>query len=412
MYRTKLNNIGMIDRKESVYHFELSKRFINYYPSEFLDYLKCSVDVNKNNDWLKKLTRKQYNYVHPLRHILFIRFLFGSVKEFYSFYKETKIKTNEPFGTGPWPCLNPVANHFKDNVIKGYKLSKNSKAERPIGVFECSCGYTYSKVASSNDSSNEKKVTIRFGQMWESKLKEYLLVNKYSINKISKILRCQATTILRCAVKLGLDKNVNLDVREIKNKIREKEKIRCKLEKNYKKDVISYIKENPQTYRSEVKYNLYKQFSWLRAHCKEWLNDNVPVKEVTERNKYLKKERVNWMERDKEVALKVQKIINEIKSKPKYRRITVGLISTKLNRFPFDKQLNKLPITKDVIEKNVESLEQSQKRRIIYIVDELFLTSEEVTRNKVIHKANLANRLTKELDQYICDLICTVRSDI
>ena len=206
IYRLKLNDIGMVDRQGSVFSFELSKQFINYYPAEFLTYLKCNIDANKNSNWLRKLTRKQYCYVHPLRHILFIRFLFGSVKEFYALYKEAQIveKANSPFGLGPWPCLNPAADHYKEDTILNYKLSKNGKPRRLIGIFECSCGYSYSKVESKSDEDRYKKrVTIQFGEVWEEKFKEYLIFNKYSINKISTLLKCNSSTLLRCAVKLG-----------------------------------------------------------------------------------------------------------------------------------------------------------------------------------------------------------------
>lgn len=345
MYRIKLNDIGMIDRQESVFHVELSKRFIDYYPSEFLKYLKCSVDVNKNNDWIKKITRNQYVYVHPLRHILFIRFLFGSVKEFYSFYNETKIETNEPFGVGPWPCLNPVSDHYKENTILNYRLSRNSKPEKPIGIFECSCGYSYSKIPGGSDLDRYKKrVTLKFGEVWEIKFKEYLLVNKYSINKISKLMKCQSSTLLMCAVKLGLEKHIDIDVKEISKSASEKKKQKSDLELIYKNNVLQYLENNPKTYKTEVKKNLRKQFSWLRSHCKDWLNQNIPLKDIDERYKYLAKERVNWEERDNKLEKKVTEVIGNIKAAPNYPKITISLISYEINKYPFDKQLDRLPL--------------------------------------------------------------------
>lgn len=405
LYRNKLNDIGMIDRQGSVFHSELSKRVTDYYLSEFLNYLGCSIKVNKNHDWLKKITRNQYDYIHPLRHILFIRFLFGSVMEFYAFYN-TKIEINEPFGTGPWPCLNPVANHYKENTIPNYKLSKNSKPGKLIGIFECSCGYSYSRAESNNDLDRYKKgVTLKWGEVWETKFKEYLIINKFSINKISALLKCQSSTLLRCAVKLGLEQHVELDTKELSKNERKKSIINSNLELAYKNEILQYIKKHPQTYMSEVKQTLRKQFAWLRYHCKDWLTENISLKEINERYIYLAKERVDWEERDKMLVNKVKKVIERIKAMPNYPKITVGLISNEMDKYDFNKQMAKLPLTKAVIMANVESTEESQKRRIIYIVEGLHSSCQKITRSIVIQKANLSKNLTIELDNYINKII-------
>jgi hypothetical protein len=49
------------------------------YPEPFLDRFDCQ--LNKNRDWLTTIYLKKQAVFHPLQHLLFIRFLFGSMTE-------------------------------------------------------------------------------------------------------------------------------------------------------------------------------------------------------------------------------------------------------------------------------------------------------------------------------------------
>ena len=94
--------------------------FTRHYTREFLEMMDSSIDVEKHN-WVKVLVCKNFKLglVHPLRYLLFFRFLGYSAESFFSSneHKYTPV-TKQLFGTGPWPCLNKASNHYKSNTIK------------------------------------------------------------------------------------------------------------------------------------------------------------------------------------------------------------------------------------------------------------------------------------------------------
>lgn len=205
--------------------------------------------------------------------------------------------------------------------------------------------------------------------------------------------------------KIRLEEHLEENTKEIRKNFGKKAERNTNLEQTYKTEIHQYLKENPQTYRAEVKRNLRKQFKWLYHHCRDWINQNIPLMDISERYKYLAKDRVNWEERDKMLENKVKKVICKIKAKPNYPKITVGLISNELERYNFHKQMDKLPLTKAIIMENIENTEQSQKRRITNTVNRLISENYNITKNLVIWKTNLDKPLSNELDKYIDDLI-------
>ncbi len=89
----------------------LKSLMTSYYPPEFLEILNS--DLN-NSSWLPKFTsNKIVNNLHPIRHLLLMRLLSGSARDFYE--NEYLYK---PFGTGPWICMNPLADHYLKKVVK------------------------------------------------------------------------------------------------------------------------------------------------------------------------------------------------------------------------------------------------------------------------------------------------------
>ena len=82
-------------------------------------------------DWLEAIARKHRKAFAPLRHIL-IRLLIESLP---------LADVTSPFGTGPWPCRNPLAKHRGQPVITDCKL--HLEGGKTIGVFRCSCGYAF-----------------------------------------------------------------------------------------------------------------------------------------------------------------------------------------------------------------------------------------------------------------------------
>jgi hypothetical protein len=72
----------------------------------------------------------------PTVHFLSMYFLDVEPK----YFMETCIAIT-PFGTGPWPCLNPSCENFNKPVIQTFRLKNNGV--NGYGVFTCECGFSY-----------------------------------------------------------------------------------------------------------------------------------------------------------------------------------------------------------------------------------------------------------------------------
>src|SRR5712691_12792522 len=103
--------------------------------------LHCELDERTEESWLERLAHKPDNAQHPLHHLLLIHCLEQTAEAFFHLPTEDK-----PFGTGPWPCLNPACNHFRQFQIKECHIIYSQHiGGKPMGTFACSCGYTYSR---------------------------------------------------------------------------------------------------------------------------------------------------------------------------------------------------------------------------------------------------------------------------
>lgn len=76
-----------------------------------------------------------------------MRCLCGSVKNFFE-----DEYMYEPFGKGPWVCMNPLANHYLKKCVEKVEIGIFGMHPKIQGGFECTCGYIYI------DSRNGNKI--------------------------------------------------------------------------------------------------------------------------------------------------------------------------------------------------------------------------------------------------------------
>ncbi len=168
LYEKRFMTIG-----NKVHQNELYYEFTRFYGEKLLSLLECDIDFHNDYNWLKVITRKSNRTSHPLRHLLLINFLAGDIDLFFS---KINIKYN-PFGQGPWPCLNKAADHYRQDVISGdITITKDSKAPVPVGTFKCSCGYIYARKGPDKAPEDRYKIgkTKAFGHVWTEKLSNLL----------------------------------------------------------------------------------------------------------------------------------------------------------------------------------------------------------------------------------------------
>lgn len=166
-YRALLRERNLITTSNRIRQNELYKAFQLKLPNEFLVKYESAIDVDDEYNWLKVITRNLKRHAHPFRHLLMLYFLEQDVDSFLQVETDTG-----PFSSGPWPCLNKAANHYKEFVIPEVIVTRDFKSKSPIGTFECSCGFIYAR--KGPDRLYEDKYRIgcikAFGDVWKAKL--------------------------------------------------------------------------------------------------------------------------------------------------------------------------------------------------------------------------------------------------
>jgi hypothetical protein len=173
-----------------------------HYGRDVLTLLQCTLKDLARKSWPYRLLFDSNYFSHPLHHLLLIHFLGYSVKEMFN-----QSLDYQPFGKGPWPCLNPTSKHYKRHIIhECVVMPIRTNPSAVVATFACECGYVYTR--SGPDSSCEdcyRYTTVKsYGPIWEAKLRELWLNTRCSLPMIGRELGVGKDTVERHARRLGL----------------------------------------------------------------------------------------------------------------------------------------------------------------------------------------------------------------
>jgi hypothetical protein len=328
-----------------VFTNKLIKAFNNYYPSKVLTDLNCDLNDHVEKNWLVRLVQTPGNATqHPLYHLLLMRFLSQSPTEF--FREKEKV---EPFGKGPWPCLNPASDHFYSKVIDNCRIHL-SRQNHPIGVFSCKkCGFIYSQSGKDGDTRNiaYRRRIIQFGEVWEESLIRYWRNRKNTFTAISNRLGIKEKSLLKQIKRLGLDKCRRPPLK-IKTSIQQPN-INILKVNLYRKKWMKCIFHAHTKSITELQNKGMKIYRWLIRHDKAWLMTHPR----RQRKYFIQKGIVDWHKRDLQLSKRIRETVACIKNSSMVnKRLTpteifdqMGVSRSKLASM----RLGKLPITKRVL---------------------------------------------------------------
>lgn len=304
----------LVNRRLATWNGRLRGREIigsikNHYAGEVLDRLQCSVESEDRTAWILRLlhgTRMQS--AHPIHHLLAVHWLGLDIKAFLNL--SPKI---EPFGSGPWPCLNPAKPH-KDNLLI-HDVEWHLRGERPVGVFECqACGFVYSRTGPERaecERANIGKV-LTYGEVWDEKLKTLWNNPRVDLKMIQAELGVSFATVRRQGKRLALplarpgsrialEGPTAIDPGSIRQTNAERLK-------RYQLRWLKMQANNRTVGRTELAKQYPKIKTFLYRHARKWFLLNQPPRKI--RRDWSSS--INWQWRDKEFAKEVQQIVAEL----------------------------------------------------------------------------------------------------
>ncbi|MGC6589583.1 TnsD family Tn7-like transposition protein [Paenibacillus sp. Dod16] len=361
MYRAKLSKRGFITPNGNIRFQNLRS---NLYQTLGKDLLHmCHSEINKHSEdtWLHKLLRG-HDYIHSLRHLLVMQFLAETIDSICEMQKETY----HPFGTGPWPCLNKVADHFKENTIPSCIVTRCSDTGRPVGTFKCNCGFVYSRRGPDTSECDRVKIgrIKQFGIVWEQKFDELRVNSNLSLRQKAECLGVHRSTLYL--------------------KMKEQPRSMDKYEsfgENVRTIDLDLLSEDLSNQTNATCYSTAKE-------------DILQI-------------RVDWEKRDRELLPIISQAVREIRSTSgKPIRVTISEIGRRIGKLSLlEKKLVALPRCKALIDREVETIHQFQIRRIEVAAQKLFEEEQSVVKWKLIRNAGLRKDAAVQLDNVINSVI-------
>ncbi len=201
-YLVKLKERDLATLRGQIRLTALKRALEDFYSPELLAKLDCGWTVQESGDWVRGLSRLSKGHRYPLHHILLIQFLGYTLEEFCS-----RLDHYQPFGEPNWPCLNPVADHYRELVIGEQNLElSHSKKRQVAGTFSCTCGFVY--VRAGHDQSAEDRYRFSYleehGEVWENVFRSLWSDSTMSIAAIARRLGVRPGYLRRHASRLQL----------------------------------------------------------------------------------------------------------------------------------------------------------------------------------------------------------------
>ena len=401
-YLTILSKQGLISWKGKVDQETLVDKFIEYYTPEFLSALDSMPDPGNTHNWVSMMVRKYDILPHPIKHLLIIKFLAGSIQGFFQTNQNDKL-----FEEGPYPCLNGASEHYLQPVITDKTVSY-SRNKNPIATFSCPCGFIYTRKGPDKSIEDLNKYTTikEYGSIWENRLRELIEGKKLHLREVARELKVDLSTVRKYVARLNLKTEWMLDESADRFRKSGKDKsiiIAKNVRYAYRNRWLALTLEHKDTSKSRLRKIDVRTYNWLNYNDKEWLKENSPVL-----FKKIKPDTiVNWENRDRQLKQQIEEIVKKLlESDGRPERISSERIGKELGiLYLLRNSLNKIPITKTYLESVRESIEEYRIRRIKWAAKELESNGVPLKEWKIRELTGLFNVSSSAIDNTINDEI-------
>lgn len=368
----------------------LMDQFLEFYSNDLLNELCCG--INRPFSWLLRILNLPRAVRNPIQYLLLMNFFGVTIKEFLSMPI-----TPQPFGPGPWPCLNPACKYYRELIIADCHWRKiNSNKGGLLGTFECECGFRYSLSKDSfNDSKNGKYKITRiesFGPVWETKLHQLHDDRNHLVCELAQQLGVTKHMLRKQERKLGLREPVH----KVKNESEDKEQERRE-HKNisydnskqelYRRRLEEFIKENPMISRKDLRKSNRAIYTWIIHHDSQWLKNIL----LQNRPSTIPKRYVDWKQRDAGYAKAARIFADNVRLKSgrpiwlsKMRILrAIGAVN-QIQEVP-----DLIPLTIEELDKVSETYEAFSIRLVQWAADSMRSENRPVTYSALVIRAGI-----------------------
>ena len=376
---TKGNSIRMADLAREVEVFVTPK---------LLTLLDCSIAHTTTTGWVGQLLHKAETASAPLRHLLLMQFLGVAPMEILCPYQSPAAILHRHETDNIWWCLNQICAHFRKPVITDFSREYMKKRKVVAAILKCPhCHFTYGLYDWSKPVEQYDFVRD-YGPQWRERLKSSWLDTSVSVLRIAKLLAVDSKTVKSQALKLALQ-----FPRQGKRKATVSGiYIRKPLHSKYTPDLqrqkwLRLLHANSNLCTTAIRNQSPALFTWLYRHDRKWLaaNQAPPQKAKPTRS------RVDWALRDQEIAGQAATAALQIKNRSqKLEQVTATAIGRSIGRQSLlEKHLDKLPLTRMIVQSYVESAEDFAVRRVSHVAARLRLQFGVFERWQLVKEAGL-----------------------
>ena len=372
------------------YRNRVLSALIQYHGEGFLSEL---LSENANSfEWIEYFCSTTSGRLHPLHHVLIMECLCGSVRGFYCAEPH-----NKPYGTGPWPCVNKICEHYgKDGV---QEVSVEYVNGRAVGYFTCSfCGMAYrcSRPERSFTEYVQHVKILDYGNLWRETLRNYAEVQQLSLREITSRMKCSAYTARTYGKKIGLPPSI-ITQWESNPTGNHKHPLRNPSQ-YYRQKVEETLKTHPELTVKELQTMVPGAYSWFHKNDFQWLKERL----VTDQEKQY------WVEWEKQQLEALKNAYETIqRTGDPDRRVTIGWLCTiiGLRESEIKGRLHRFPSIRAFIEEVVESKEAWLRRRITAIAQERALIGERLRLSDIKRVMSIKPNTYKKYASYMERLI-------
>ena len=400
-YDLWLRNTGYSSLNGRVRHSKIFQAVNDLYGEDFLR-LVVAYDEDRTNTWSKRILFYPSKLQHPMYHILLQIFLAGSTADFLKGDCQKPL----PYGEGPWPCRNPVCPHNLEDVIENVDIRYDRGLYR--ARFQCPhCGFTYLR---KHPISKEKQYAgtvyiASHGQLWQQKLREYMVDQGLSARRTCELLQCDMYTVQKYALQLGYMKPEDATSYEKKYLPKPARPEKLALTESEERAMRrqtweQLIADHTDANRSLLSAIAPSGYQWMWKNDRIWFEKHLPAAQCATH--------FDWEARDTECLESAQKAVNILRStagKPIWISLNRLSLQTGINQIRDKKSLDRMPKTAAFLSENVESIETWRKHKIVWAIRVLREQEKTITLFKIGATAGIDDQLALGLNDFMLECL-------